>query len=288
MSTQTTDRATGLRYAAKVFFSNQLSVVGALLVVLFVLIGILGPWLAPYPADMTDYSSLLTPPSSEHLFGTDQYGRDVLSRVVSGASISLEIGLVVITISTGIGILVGILSGYLGGRIDTFLMRLVDLFMAFPPVVVAMVLATMLGGGIKTLIIALSLSRWCGTARLARGEVLSVKNSGFIKATKAIGGSWPYIAWHHVLPNIIPPVLISSTLSFGRIVLSTAGLSFIGVGVQPPLPEWGTMICEGREYMLSGQWWLSFYPGAAIMITVMGLNLLGDGLRDILDPRQRR
>jgi len=275
-------------YTRKVFFSNYLSVVGAVIVIAFVLIGVFGRGIVPYAPDQMDYSSMIAAPSSDHIFGTDQFGRDVFSRVICGAGISLGVGLVVIGFSTAIGMLVGVLSGYLGGKIDTFLMRLVDLFMAFPPVVVAMVLATILGGGIKTLVIALSLSRWCGTARLARGEVLSVKNSGFIKASRAAGAGWLYITWHHILPNIISPILVSSTLSFGRIVLSTAGLSFIGVGAQPPIPEWGTMICEGREYIVSGQWWLVFYPGMAIMITVMGLNLLGDGLRDILDPRQRR
>jgi peptide/nickel transport system permease protein len=151
-----------------------------------------------------------------------------------------------------------------------------------------MVLATIMGGGVYTLIIALTISSWTGTSRLARGEALSLKNSDFIRASKAIGcGVW-HTMCHHAFPNILPPVLISSTLTFGRVVLNIAGLSFIGIGVKPPLPEWGTMISEGREFIISGQWWVVFFPGAAIIAVVMGLNLLGDGLRDILDPRQRR
>jgi len=276
------------RRTVKVFMLNRMSVVGAVIVILFFIVGAIGNWIAPYSPYETDYSQTLRPPSRAHPFGTDAFGRDVLSRVICGARISLGIALAVTSLSVCLGLIIGTISGFIGGMLDTLIMRVVDLFMAFPPIIVAMVLATILGGSIRTVIIALVLSSWTGTARLVRGEVLAIKSQVFIRATRVIGATKWHIMLHHVLPNAIPPVLVSSTLSFGRIVLTTAGLSFIGVGVQPPLPEWGCMISEGREFIVSGQWWLVFFPGLAIMITVMGLNLFGDGLRDILDPRQRR
>jgi len=276
------------KYIYKVFLSNKLSVIGALIVIIFLLVGFVGPFIVPYSPETMDYSNVLSAPTFKHLFGTDEFGRDLMSRVVYGARVSITIGLIVILISRIIGIILGIIAGYSGGVFDDIIMRFVDLFMAFPPVVIAMVIATIMGGGVKTLIIALSISMWTGVARLARGETLSIKQNEYILSTKAVGGSKFHIMWHHILPNILPPILISSTLSFGRIVLSTAGLSFIGVGVQPPIPEWGLIISNGREYIVSGEWWLVFFPGLAIMITVMGLNLLGDGLRDIFDPKERK
>jgi peptide/nickel transport system permease protein len=265
-----------------------MSIVGATLVALFIAGGAFGHWLAPHSPYETDYRNTLAAPSAAHPFGTDDFGRDVLSRVICGAGISLGIGLAVSILSTGVGLTIGTISGFVGGALDTLVMRVADLFMAFPPVIVAMVLATILGGSVRSLIIALAVSGWTGTARLARGEALSIRSQGFIRAARVVGCRPGHILWHHVLPNVIPPVLVSATLSFGRIVLSTAGLSFIGVGVQAPLPEWGRMISEGREFIVSGQWWLVFFPGLAIVTVVMGLNFLGDGLRDILDPRQRR
>jgi len=278
----------GWRRTLKVFASNRMSIIGATIVVAFLIVGAFGHWITPHSPYETSYREMLASPSSEHPFGTDDFGRDVLSRVISGAGISLGIGLAVSLLSTGLGVTIGTISGFVGGTLDTLVMRVADLFMAFPPVIVAMVLATILGGSVRTLIIALAVSSWTGTARLARGEALSIRSQGFIRATRAIGCRRGYTLFHHVLPNVIPPVLVSATLSFGRIVLSTAGLSFIGVGVQAPLPEWGRMISEGREFIVSGQWWLVFFPGLAIITVVMGLNFLGDGLRDILDPRQRR
>ena len=275
-------------YMRKVFKSNKLSLVGAVIVLIFLLIVAFGPIFAKIPPDLIDYDNILSSPSNTNYFGTDQYGRDLFSRVIFGARTSLSIGLVVVTFSTILGLCVGTISGYLGGSFDNFIMRLVDLLMAFPSVIVAMVLATIMGGGIKILIIAMLISSWTGTARIARGETLSLKQSGYIKGTQALGGKWNYILFHHILPNVLPPVLVSATLSFGNIILNIAGLSFIGIGVQAPLSEWGLIISEGREYIVTGQWWLVFFPGLAIVLTVIGLNLLGDGLRDILDPRQRR
>lgn len=275
-------------YMRKIFISNKLSVVGAVIVCIFILIAALGPMFISIPPDLIDYDNVLAPPSSINYFGTDQYGRDLFSRVISGARTSLGIGFIVVAFSTVLGLGIGTVSGYLGGSIDNFIMRLVDLLMAFPSVIVAMVLATIIGGGVKTLIIAMMIGSWTGTARIARGETLSLKQSGYVTSTRALGGKWSYILFYHILPNVLPPVLVSITLSFGNIILNTAGLSFIGVGVQPPISEWGLIISEGRQYIVSGQWWLVFFPGLAIMLTVTGLNLLGDGLRDICDPRQRR
>ena len=284
----TTARQSSLRYASKVFMSNSLSVAGAIIVLLFLLVGIFATSFVPYEAAEVNYRRVLEAPSRDYLFGTDAFGRDVFSRVMTGAGISLRVGLTVSVIATVFGMFVGILAGYFGGTADTIMMRVVDLFMAFPPVVIALVLAVLMGRGLTTVVVALSLGGWTGTARLARGEVLSLKNRGFVRASRVIGASDGHIIWHHLIPNILPPILISTSLSFGRVVLNTAGLSFIGVGVQPPLPEWGTMINEGRAFIVSGQWWLVAFPGLAIMFSVMGFNLLGDGIRDILDPRERR
>lgn len=275
-------------YLKKIFISNKLSVAGAAIVITFILIAVLGPIFVSIPPDAIDYDNILSSPSGTNYFGTDQYGRDLFSRVIYGARTSLGIGFFVVTVSTVIGLCAGTVSGYFGGSFDNFLMRIVDLLMAFPSVIVAMVLTIAMGGGVKTLIIAMLISSWTGTARIARGETLSLKQSGYVTATRGIGGKWSYILFYHILPNVLPPVLVSATLSFGNIILNTAGLSFIGVGVQPPISEWGLMISEGRQYIVSGQWWLVFFPGLSIMLIVMGLNLLGDGLRDLLDPRQRR
>lgn len=275
-------------YIKKIFISNKLSLVGAIIVLIFIFVVIFGSIFATIPPDSIDYDNILSPPSSTNYFGTDQYGRDLFSRVVFGARTSLGIGFLVVTFSTIFGLCIGTVSGYLGGKIDNFIMRLVDLLMAFPAVIIAMVLATIIGGGIKTLIMAMLISSWTGTARIARGETLSLKQSGYVTATRALSGGWVYILFYHILPNVLPPILVSATLSFGNIILNTAGLSFIGVGVQPPISEWGLIISEGRQYIVTGQWWLIFFPGLAIMLTVTGLNLLGDGLRDIFDPRQRR
>lgn len=277
-----------LSYLIKIFTSNKLSIAGAAIVIIFILIAALGPIFVTIPPDVINYENILSSPSNTNYFGTDQYGRDLFSRVIYGARTSLGIGFLVVTLSTVIGLCIGIVSGYLGGSFDNIIMRIVDLLMAFPPVIVAMVLAIAIGGGIKTLIIAMLISSWTGTARIARGETLSLKQSGYVTATVGIGGKWSYILFYHILPNVLPPVLVSATLSFGNIILNTAGLSFIGIGVQPPISEWGLIISEGRQYIVSGQWWLVFFPGLSIMLTVIGLNLLGDGLRDILDPRQRR
>ena len=188
----------------KIFLSNKLTVVGATIVFVFILIAILGPLLAPIPPDEINYHSILNSPSRAHYFGTDRYGRDLFSRVIYGARTSLSIGFIVVIFSTLLGLAIGTVSGYLGGNIDNFIMRFVDLLMAFPSVIVAMVLATIMGGGIKTLIIAMLVSSWTGTARIARGETLSLKQSGYVTATRGIGGKWSYILFYHILPNVLP------------------------------------------------------------------------------------
>ncbi|MFO8060637.1 MAG: ABC transporter permease, partial [Bacillota bacterium] len=208
-----TSRRSALRYTFKVFTSNSLSVAGAIIVLAFILVGILAAGIVPYGPAEVNYSRVLEAPSGDHLFGTDSFGRDVFSRVISGAGISLRVGLTVSVVATVLGMMVGILAGYLGGTVDTAVMRVVDLFMAFPPVVIALVLAVIMGRGLTTVVVALSLSGWTGTARLARGEVLSLKDRGFMRASRVIGAGDGHIIWHHLIPNILPPILISTSLS---------------------------------------------------------------------------
>lgn len=226
----------------------------------------------------------LQPPSSEHLMGTDRLGRDVFSRVLHGARISLQISVTVVVITVLIGVAVGVISGYVGGWVDEAIMRLVDLLFAFPGLLFALVIAAVLGPSLTNIMIALAAVGWTGYARIIRGEVLSVKEDEFIKAAQIMGASRSRILVSHIVPNVISPIVVLATMRMATIVLATAGLSFLGLGAQPPTPEWGTMLAENRD-LLTSAWWVLNFPGLAIMLTVFGFNLLGDGLRDVLDPR---
>lgn len=263
---------------------NTLSVLGILIILAFILVAIFGPLFAPYNPIKGDTSDRLQPPSAEHWFGTDQLGRDILSRVIHGARISLRIAMIVAIIAGTIGTVVGITSGYLGGLADDLLMRVTDMFFAFPKLILAMAVAAALGPDLENLIFAIAIASWPVYARLARGEALAVKQEDYIEAIRALGAGQMRILFLHVLPMCITPIIIQVTLDMGFIILVAAGLGFIGFGAQPPTPEWGIMIAEGRNYITS-QWWVSTFPGLAILLTVLGFNLLGDGLRDVLDPR---
>jgi peptide/nickel transport system permease protein len=267
-------------------FRNPLSLIGASIILALIIAASVAHHVAPNDPLKTDLSRRLERPCKDHLLGTDQLGRDILSRILYGSRISLRIAIIVALLSGSIGGLVGIIAGYFRGKIDELLMRVTDMFMAFPHLILAMAFAAALGPSLDNLVIAISLVAWPTYARLVRSMALAIREEDYVEAARAVGaGNWRILRFH-VLPMCISPLIIQMTLGMGGIILTAAGLGFIGFGAQPPTPEWGVMIAEGRNY-LSNQWWVSTFPGLAILITVLGFNLLGDGIRDILDPRMR-
>ncbi|MEG3066637.1 ABC transporter permease [Acetomicrobium sp.] len=266
---------------------NRLAMIGTILVAFFIVIAIFAPAIAPYDPIEINISRSLLPPSSDHIFGTDQFGRDIFSRVVYGARIEVGIILLVTVISGTIGVAVGITAGYFGGIIDDVLMRITDVFLSFPNLILAMALSAMLGRGVFNAIIAISLVGWTVIARLARAEAMKIKSLPYIEAIRALGASNTRILLLHVLPMCMSPVLVQLSLRMGSIILTAAGLGFLGLGAQPPTPEWGAIVSDGRSYLVQ-QWWISTFPGLFIALVVLGFNLLGDGIRDIMDPRIRR
>jgi len=266
--------------------ANPLSLAGLLIIGLLLLVALAAPWLAPYDPIQTNVPRRLEAPSGEYLFGTDQLGRDILSRILYGTRISLRIAVLTAVIATLLGAPVGLISGYFRGRVDDLLMRLTDMFIAFPRLILAMAIAAALSPTLENVIIAISLAAWPAYARLARSVTLGLREENFVEAARALGASPLRILARHVAPGVISPLVIQVSLDMGGIILTAAGLGFIGFGAQPPTPEWGVMISEGRTY-ITGQWWLSTFPGIAISLVVFGFNLLGDGIRDVLDPRLR-
>lgn len=266
------------------FVQSKTNLVGLCIVLLLVFVAVFAPIIAPYDPTEQTIQDRLEPPSGNHLMGTDQLGRDMFTRVLYGAHISLQISVAVVAITVLIGGVVGVISGYVGGLTDETLMRLVDLLIAFPGLLFALVIAAILGPSLMNIMIALSAVGWTGYARIIRGEVLSVKENDFIKAAQIMGASRPRIITKHLVPNVISPIVVLATMNMATVVLLTAGLSFLGLGAQPPTPEWGTMLADSRDTLTSA-WWIANFPGMAIMLTVLGFNLLGDGLRDVLDPR---
>lgn len=266
------------------FTSNRLNLIGLTFVLVVVLAAVFAPAIAPAEPNEQDLLNRLEPPSAEHPMGTDQLGRDVLSRLLYGARITLGIAVTVVAITLAIGTVVGVVAGYAGGWVDEALMRFVDILLAFPGILLALVIAGILGPSLTNIMIALAVVGWTQYARIIRGSVLSVKEKEFIKAAQLMDVSRTRIIARHVLPNVITPVVVLATMDMAYVILGTAGLSFLGLGAQPPTPEWGTMLSQGRNY-LQDAWWVVNLPGLAIMVTVLGFNLLGDGLRDVLDPR---
>ena len=267
------------------FQRNPLAVVGLGIVVLLVLVAALAPVLPLQSPYRQDLAGRLLPPSDAHWFGTDELGRDIFSRIANGARITLYIVALVSAIVVPIGLLVGTVAGYLGGVLDTVLMRITDIFLAFPRLILALAFVAALGPGIENAVIAISLTSWPPYARIARAETITVRNAAYIKAAQMQGASAPRILWHHIVPLCASSVIVRLTLDMAGIILTAAGLGFLGLGAQPPMPEWGAMISSGREYILD-QWWVSAIPGLAIFLVSLGFNLLGDGLRDVLDPKQ--
>jgi peptide/nickel transport system permease protein len=265
---------------------SPLAMVGLTLIVLLALIALLAPLIAPANPLKQVLSTRLKPPSAEHWLGTDQLGRDVLSRMIYGSRISLVIGIVVVGLAASVGTLVGVVAGYFGGWLDEALMRLTDVFFAFPALILAMAISGALGPSLTNAMIAIAVVSWPVYARLVRAQVLSLREREYVEAARGLGASAERIVWQHILPNTLAPLLVQASFDMGGAILSAAGLSFIGFGAQPPTAEWGVMISDGRNYIVT-QPWLSLFPGLAILLTVAAFNLIGDGLRDALDPRLR-
>lgn len=265
---------------------QPLTLIGMLMVLIAVLIAICAPWLAPYDPLEIDLTNRHAAPGLTHWFGTDSLGRDILSRIMFGIRISMMMVVFVLGLSVPFGVAVGAFSGYKGGLLDDIVMRITDIFLAFPPLVLALAIAAALGRGLVNAMLAVSIVWWPWYARLARGQVLSVRQNLYVEAARVAGAGHLRIIFRHILPNSLSPILVLTTLDVGLVILVTAGLSFIGLGASPPTPELGTMIEEGRKFLLEYPW-IPTFPGLAITFIALGSNLFGDGLRDILDPTRR-
>ena len=268
--------------------ANPLLVAGAVLSVLVVLVAVFAPLLAPYPADAgsaTHPFMVLRPPSAQHWFGTDNVGRDVLSRVIYGARVSPVVAVFVLLIACVIGIPLGAVAGYFGGWLDEALMRVTDIFLAFPPLLLALALAAVLPPSLTSLIIAISVTWWPWYTRLIRGQAASVAGRPYVEACRALGIPSHRILLRHVLPNSITPLIVQVSLDFGGVILTVSALSFLGLGAQDPTPDWGLMVAEGQNYFTTA-WWVVTFPGLAILVTAFAFTLLGDGLRDLMDPKR--
>jgi len=269
----------------RLFSANRLALVGLFIIAALILVAIFAGVLAPYSPVVGDLrGARLLPPSLEHWMGTDDQGRDILSRIIYGSRVTLFVVILVAVIAAPIGLVVGTVAGYAGGWTDSILMRITDIFLAFPKLILALAFVAALGPGIENAVIAIAITSWPPYARIARAETLTVRGSDYIKAVEIMGASPGRIVMRHVMPLCISSLIIRVTLDMAGIILTAAGLGFLGLGAQPPLPEWGAMIASGRRFILD-QWWVAAMPGFAILVVSLGFNLLGDGLRDALDPR---
>jgi len=269
---------------------NPVSFMGLIIITGFMITAVFAPWLAPYPEQglgLPNLAERFAPPSLTHIFGTDVYGRDVLSRVIMGSRISLQVSLIVVAFAVLIGTPLGAVAGYIGGALDEVIMRITDLFLAFPSLLLAMAIAAALGPSLTNTVVALSVSWWPWYTRLSRSQGVALRGRPFVEAARAIGVPAKRILVAHILPNSLAPIIVQATVDIGTVVLATAALSFLGLGAQQPSPEWGLMVSLGRTYILE-QWWISGFPGLAIFTTSLAFNLLGDGLREALDPKIRR
>ncbi len=260
--------------------------VGALLVLLFIALTILAPLVSPYDPTDQDLSSALSPPSFDHLFGADQYGRDVFSRVLFGTRDALLAIVVADGLALGLGGLMGLVAGFVGGAIDSAIMRFVDVLLAFPYLLLALIIVAALGPSLTNALIAIGIVYTPQYARMMRGQVLAVRSADYVRAARALGSGRTRLMLRHVLPNCFTPVLVLATLQAGSVIIETAGLAFLGLGAQPPAADWGAMLSDGHDYFLSA-WWIATFPGLAIFLVVLGFNLIGDALRDYADPRRR-
>jgi ABC-type dipeptide/oligopeptide/nickel transport system permease subunit len=272
------------RIAWKRLAKNKLALLGLGIVIFFVIVAILAPYITPYPWNEVDLSRALQPPSWKHLLGTDEFGRDIFSRIIYGTRVSLQFAFFAQLISISIGTILGLISGFYGGWVDDLIMRIVEILFAFPFLLFVIAVVSTLGPGIQNLYLAVALIGWAGVSRIIRGQVLSLRERDFVAGAIAIGASTWRILFRHILPNALSPIIIEATLGMGGMIMLEAGLSFLGLGVQAPTPSWGSMVQAGLAYLRSC-WWYPIAPGVVIMIVVFGFNLLGDGLRDALDPR---
>lgn len=266
--------------------SHPSMIAGLLLLVIVLFVTIAGPSLVPYKPLKTDPENRLLPPSAIHLMGTDAFGRDILSRVVHGARLDLFIAFSVVGIALGTGVLVGMFSGFYGGRVDDIIMRITDVILAFPSFILALAITAILGNRIPNVIIAIAIAYIPYFVRLTRGEVLSAKERDYAEAARCVGNSNWRVIYLHLLPNCLTPALVQATLCLGWAILDASGLAFLGLGIRPPTPEWGVLVSEGSRDIISGQWWTSFFPGAVIVLTAFAFNLIGDSLRDVTSPTE--
>ena len=265
---------------------NYILYIGAGLSLILVFLTLAAPWLEPYDPTKMELSQKFMAPCREFIFGTDHLGRDIFSRILEGSRVSLSVAVLVVVCSALVGILLGMISGYAGGVVDMVIMRIVDVLLAFPAMIFALALSTMIGTGQMNLIIAITCIQWTRYARIARGEALMLKNAEYIEAARSIGNNAVQVLFKYVFPNIISKILIMASMDIGSIILYCASLSFLGLGAQPPSPDWGVMISEGKDYLQYAPW-LTIFPGLAIAVSALAFNMLGDGLRDRLDPRMK-
>lgn len=266
---------------------NRLALAGGCVVLLLFVVSLLAPLIAPADPNAIDAWHVLSPPSWQHWFGTDELGRDVFSRMIFGARISLKVGFVAVGIAVSIGTLIGLVSGYYSGLVDGCLMRVVDIMLCFPAFFLILAVITFLEPSIWYIMMVIGLTGWMGVARMVRAETLSIREMDYITAARCIGCSDLRIIFRHILPNTLSPVLVSATLGVAGAILTESALSFLGIGVQPPTPSWGNILTSGKDY-IEFAWWLSLFPGLAILVTVLAYNLLGEGIRDAFDPRVNR
>lgn len=279
-----------LEFVLRLIKNSPLTLTSLIFILLLIFVAILAPYIVPYPQQALGAAPLknaFNPPSYEHLFGTDELGRDIFSRVLFGTRISLKIAMVVVVLAMVIGLPLGVVGGFLGGKIDELIMRLTDIFLSFPSVLLALVISVILGPSIDNVSIAIAISWWPWYTRIAHAQAVSIRERPFIEAAKAVGIPKTKIMFRHIVPNSLAPLLVQATMDLGSVLLTASGLSFLGLGAQPPQPEWGLMTYIGHAYLFTS-WWCSTFPGLAIFVAALAFNLLGDGLRDILDPRIRR
>ena len=275
------------QYSFYLFGQNPLTVIGSVLVLILLVAAAFPQALTKYDPILPDYETILEGPSWAHPFGTDEFGRDIFARVTYGARVSVQTAFLVLAIALVLGVPLGIAAGFMGGRVDEIIMRITDVFLAIPGLILAMVISASLGPSLRNVMIALALVWWPSFCRVARGQAISIRESTYIEAARCIGVSRFRIMLTHVLPNSLSPIIVLATLDMGSVILTAAGLSFLGFGAQPPTPEWGVMVTTARSH-ISDAWWYITFPGAAIFTTVMAFNLIGDGLRTIMDPRSRK
>ena len=282
--TEKTDINTPFSEFVRKFKKQKTAMVAMVFLIFLVVLAFISYKIAPYGVNEYDYSAIMQPPTAAHFFGTDEFGRDLFSRVICGTRISLSVGLFAVTVGMIVGTIMGLLAGYYGGIIDSIIMRICDVLLAFPGLILAIAIVAILGSGLYNVVIAVAVFNIPKFARLVRGNTLETKNSVFVQAARNIGAGDMRILFKHILPSAIPNIIVQYTMSIGTSIITASSLSFLGMGAQPPTPEWGLLLSNGRNYMLTS-WHITLFPGLAIFFTVLCFNLLGDGLRDALDPK---